>query len=67
MFPGEIVEVVQTIEKEGNTFLRLADDRGWVFRLHPVNLSELLCQLQAGEYYYVEKMKSYKVSPSQVR
>ena len=38
LFPGDVIEVVQTIEdKETNQkYLRLADDRGWVFENHPV-------------------------------
>ncbi|KAJ1414438.1 hypothetical protein B484DRAFT_454835 [Ochromonadaceae sp. CCMP2298] len=41
IFPGEVVEVVQVIERPmdehapAQRFLRLADDRGWVFDWHP--------------------------------
>lgn len=36
LFPGEFVEVVQILEEAGQRYLRLADDRGWVFENHPV-------------------------------
>jgi hypothetical protein len=32
--PGEVIEAVQVLENDGNTFLRLADDRGWVYERH---------------------------------
>lgn len=32
--PGEVIEVVQVLENDGNMFLRLADDRGWVYGRH---------------------------------
>ncbi len=34
VYPGEVVEVNQIIHRDGNTFLRLADDRGWVYEKH---------------------------------
>lgn len=36
LFPGEIIEVVQILEQGGQRYLRLADDRGWVFENHPI-------------------------------
>lgn len=37
LFAGDIVEIVQTIEDSENNqrYLRLSDDRGWVFENHP--------------------------------
>lgn len=44
LFAGEIIEIVQTIdEKEKNQkYLRLADDRGWVFENHPLGQYSIL-------------------------
>ena len=67
MFPGEIIEVIQTIDMKDNTYLRLADDRGWVFTLHPTNLTPLLTPLEAGEYSYHERNVKFKVDASLVR
>lgn len=38
LFPGEVVEVVQVLDDrtEGQRYLRLADDRGWIFENHPM-------------------------------
>jgi len=36
LYPGEIIEVVQVVEVGDQRYLRLADDRGWVFENHPV-------------------------------
>lgn len=41
VYPGEIVEVIQILHRDGNTFLRLADDRGWVYEKHFKVLIEL--------------------------
>ncbi len=37
LFPGEVVEVIQVVEDVGENqrYLRLADDRGWIFESHP--------------------------------
>jgi hypothetical protein len=38
LFPGDIVEIAQSIpdkEEKNQTYLRLVDDRGWVFENHP--------------------------------
>jgi hypothetical protein len=37
LFPGDVVEIVQSIHDDDNNqvYLRLADDRGWVFENHP--------------------------------
>ncbi len=38
LFPGEVVEVIQLIADphKKQTYLRLADERGWVFEYHPM-------------------------------
>ena len=38
IFPGEVIEICQILRKDGNVFLRLADDRGWLFESHPTGL-----------------------------
>ena len=35
LVPGEMVECVQRLTRDGTTYVRLADDRGWVFERHP--------------------------------
>lgn len=35
IFPGEVLEMVQTVEEEGSIFFRLADERGWAPKDHP--------------------------------
>jgi hypothetical protein len=41
--PGESFEVIQVVYRSENIFLRLADDKGWIFQSHPtVGLSNHL-------------------------
>jgi hypothetical protein len=61
VFPGEIVEVVQSIDMNSNTFLRLADDRGWVFCTHPTNMTMLFTQVPRDQYSYIERPSKYKI------
>eukprot|EP00981_Chlorochromonas_danica_P001432 scaffold299_cov162-Ochromonas_danica.AAC.5 len=42
LFPGEIIEVIQILELGDQRYLRLADDRGWVFENHPVGKYAIL-------------------------
>lgn len=35
LVPGEMIECVQRLTLDGTTYVRLADDRGWVFERHP--------------------------------
>ena len=56
--PGEYVEVVQEVDVQGQLFLRLADDRGWVNAQRPKGTAYLLqrtreCLFQKEEYRVV--------------
>ncbi|CAM9568889.1 unnamed protein product [Phaeothamnion confervicola] len=45
IFPGDTVEVVQILSRNGIEYLRLADDRGWTFTRHPEDNSLLFEEL----------------------
>lgn len=64
IYPGEYVEIVQILESSNNTYLKLAEDRGWVFTTHPVHLTELFVQFTG--YHYEEVNLEYRVDPSVV-
>jgi hypothetical protein len=56
IYPGETVEVVQSISRgDGHVFLRLADDRGWIDSL----------ALERVKGYYVEEPRNYHYPHSQ--
>lgn len=68
IYPGEIFEVVQLIHSPtGVIYLRLADDRGWVFDKHPSGGYDLIIQLQPHEYKYQEKSLTLIANNDQVR
>jgi hypothetical protein len=46
------VEIVQTLETSSNTYLKLAEDRGWVFTTHPVHLTELFVKFTAYRFQH---------------
>ncbi|CAM9871775.1 unnamed protein product [Phaeothamnion confervicola] len=56
LFPSEVIEVVQVLERNGVTFLRIADDRGWTFTRHSTDNTVLFEEI-SGEI--VEDNKSY--------
>ena len=70
LYPGEVFEVIHTFDsvdsssqKEpnnkntANTFLRLADDRGWIFERHP----------KTGVNLIVPATGHYEIKPMQCR
>eukprot|EP01036_Dinobryon_divergens_P026370 gene26370-35008_t len=62
VFPGEVVETVQTISETetGQVFLRLAYDRGWVMTRHPSGKYAVLCEVRGS---YMEERAIYTFSP----
>jgi PH domain len=46
IYPGQVVEMVQVIAIAENNFLRLADDKGWVFSRHPKDMQTLLVRVE---------------------
>lgn len=58
IYPGEVVEIVQIYKSDNNIFLRLADDRGWVFQYHPKARYVLLMNVP-GEYIEEERRYIY--------
>ena len=65
IFPGEHVEVVGTQEEGGNTFLQLADNRGWLFTLNPRDGSSLFVPAVGYTYRHHESLK-FQVADTEV-
>jgi len=63
VYPGETVEIVQTIQRENNTFLRLADDKGWIFQYHP---KDNYCLIDKLNGIIFEEEREYIYSPDEV-
>ena len=49
IFPGDVVEVVQTLRDREQTYLRLAGDRGWLFQYHPKGNFALMYEVIADK------------------
>lgn len=50
IYPGEICEVVHRFEANGNAFLQLAGNRGWIFENHPVSGEPLVMVASSGTF-----------------
>ena len=63
VFPGEVVETMQTISEaeSGQVFLRLAYDRGWVMTRHPSGKYAVLCEVRGS---FSEERAIYTFSPT---
>ena len=61
LFPGDIIEIIQTVPSKvsDQKYLRIADDRGWVFENHPVANYAILVPV-GGKL--TEKLHTYEYS-----
>lgn len=53
-----LLQVIQKLKNDDNIFLRLADDRGWVFQFHPKARYDLMLKVP-GDYLEEESTYSY--------
>ena len=64
IYPGEIFEAVHRCEVEGQAYLRLAGNRGWLFENHPASGEALVNTASSGLFTAKNTKYSYPNSDS---